>query len=373
VRTLSVDPTDRRHRPTAPGRRARLRRSDPSAPGYSRAAVAGGFEYLDTAGEPLTDPDERARIAHLAIPPAWQRVWISPDPMGHLQATGVDAAGRTQYLYHDLWRAQQDRRKFAHMEDFAHALPQMRRTVLERMCAGRELDRERVLSCAVRLLDVGLFRIGSEVYEQEDSHLGLATLAKGNVTISDAEAVFDYVGKSGVRHVQSVRDPPTVAIVGALARRRGGGEHLLAYRERRAWHPVHSEQINEHLKELVGEQFSSKNFRTWNATVLAAASLAADGRHAATATARRRAINAAAAAVAAVLGNTPAVARRSYIDPRVFDRYLSGWTIAEALDQIPAVRGSDDRHREQLEEAVLDLLHDNRSSHAMERFRLAAG
>jgi DNA topoisomerase IB len=230
-----------------------------------------------------------------------------------------------------------------------------------------------VLACAVRLLDVGLFRIGSEIYEHEDSHLGLATLARSNVTVSPAEAVFDYIGKSGVHHVQAVRDPPTVAIVGALLGRSEDGEHLLAYRERGIWRPVHSEQINAHLKRLIGTNFSAKNFRTWNATVLAAASLAAQGRDAATQTARRRAINAAAAAVSEVLGNTPTVARHSYIDPRVFDRYLSGWTIAEELDRIEVLRGSDDDRRAQLEHAVLDLLHDNRASHSMEHFRAAAG
>jgi DNA topoisomerase-1 len=359
--------------PTSEVRRGRLRRSDPSAPGYSRVRRGGVFTYLDPGGSRLADPSELARIAALAIPPAWQRVWISPDPMGHLQATGVDAAGRTQYLYHELWRAQQDRRKFTHMEQFAGALPPMRATVLASMSTRRQLDREKVLACAVRLLDVGLFRIGSEIYEQEDSHLGLATLAKSNVTVSSSEAVFDYIGKSGVHHVQAVRDPPTVAIVGALVRRRGGGEHLLAFRERGSWHPVHSELINTHLKGLIGAEFSAKNFRTWNATVLAAVSLAAQGRHAATPTARRRAINAAAAAVSEVLGNTPAVARRSYIDPRVFDRYLSGWTIAEELQRVAVARGSDDDSRAQLEHAVLDLLHDNRGSHSTAHFGPAAG
>jgi DNA topoisomerase I len=372
---MSVDPGHARQvsPPATELRRARLRRSDPSAPGYSRARSGGGFAYVDPSGRRLSDPHELERIERLAIPPAWQRVWISPDPMGHLQATGVDAAGRTQYLYHELWRAQQARRKFAHMEQFAHALPAMRRTVLMSMSGRAELDRERVLACSVRLLDVGLFRIGSEIYEQEDSHLGLATLARSNVTVSGAEAVFDYIGKSGVHHVHAVRDPPTVAIVGALVRRLGGGEHLLAYSERGMWHPVHSEQINGHLKRLIGAEFSAKNFRTWNATVLAAVSLAAQGRHAASQTARRRAINAAAAAVSEILGNTPAVARRSYIDPRVFDRYLSGWTIAEELDRIEVLRGSDDQSRAQLEDAVLDLLHDNRGSHSMEHFRVVGG
>jgi DNA topoisomerase I len=343
----------------------RLRRSDPSKPGYGRRREAGRFAYLDLDGAPLTDAAALARIAALAIPPAWERVWICVDELGHLQATGIDSAGRKQYLYHQRWRERQDHRKFAHMERFARALPAMREQVLATMGSGKELSHERVLACAVRLLDIGLFRIGGEAYEQEDAHLGLATVAKTNVTVAATEVVFDYVGKAGVRHVQAVRDPPTVAIVSALARRRSGGEHLLAYRSRGSWHPVHSEHINVYLKTLIGADFSAKNFRTWNGTVLAAASLAAAGDRAGE-RARKRAMSEAARAVSQVLGNTPAVARRSYIDPRVFDRYLSGWTIAAELERIAALRESDDRRRAELERAVLDLLDDRRSSSLVE-------
>jgi DNA topoisomerase IB len=319
-------------------------------------------------GAPLCDPGELNRINSLGIPPAWQRVWIASDPLGHLQATGVDNAGRTQYIYHELWKRQRDRAKYAHMEAFARALPSMRREVVATLRTGTELDRETVLACALRLLDVGLFRIGSEVYEKEDGHLGLATLKKENVTVGAGEVVFAYVGKSGVRHVQPVSDPPAVTIVSALARRHDGGEHLLAYRAADAWHQVHAEQINGRLKRLVGDQFSAKNFRTWNGTVVAAAALAGRGRHATTQAARLRAISAAALTVSQVLGNTPAVARRSYIDPRVFDRYLSGWTVAPDCEPTVVHSGADDPQREHLESAVLDLLHDNRRSVAIEHF-----
>ncbi len=331
-----------------------------------------GFSYLDAHGKRLRDPEAVLRIKDLAIPPAWQDVWICADALGHLQATGVDAAGRKQYLYHPRWREMQDRKKFAHMVDFAHALPRLRRRVLRRLRAGDDLDEDRVLACAIRLLDVGLFRVGSEEYADEEGGVGLATVLRESVTVRDAEIVFDYLGKGGVRRVQAVRDAAVIEVVHALKRRRAGGDQLLAYRKGRRWHDVRSEQINDYLKGLIGPESTAKDFRTWNATVLAAVSLAADGREATSAAARRRAINGAVRGVSEVLGNTPAVARRSYIDPRVFDRYLSGWTIGGELDRIGTLRGPDDRRRARLERAVLDLLDDDHASSAVERFAAPA-
>lgn len=348
-------------------RRGRLRRSDCSAPGLSRVRRGKGFSYLDAGGRPLSDPEEVVRIKSLAIPPAWQGVWICGDPLGHLQATGVDAAGRRQYLYHPRWRELQDRKKFDHMVEFAQELPKLRRRILGDLASGEELSRTRVLACALRLLDVGLFRIGSEEYADQDGGVGLATVSRHNVTVHAEDVVFDYRGKSGVRQIQSVRDPLSADVVRALKRRRSGGDQLLAYRERRRWHGVRSEQISEYLKQQIGDQYSAKDFRTWNATVLATVSVAADGREATSKRARKRAIDVAVRGVAEVLGNTPAVARRSYIDPRVFDRYLSGWTIGGELDRIGELRGPDDRRRARLERAVLDLLHDDRASPAILR------
>jgi DNA topoisomerase I len=333
-----------------------LRRSDPSAPGYTRVRIARGFAYLDLSGSSIADPQTLARIDALVIPPAWRDVWICPDPLGHLQATGVDAAGRRQYLYHELWREQQDHMKFEHMEHFARALPELRESLLATMGHSRELDRGRVLACAIRLLDVGMFRVGSDVYEKEDGHLGLSTIAKSNVSITADGILFDYVAKEGVRQVHLVQDPPCVEVVSALKRRRGGGAHLLAFRERRAWHQVHAHLINERLKALIGDSFSAKNFRTWNGTLLAAVSVATKGGDARGERARRRAIAQAASDVAEVLGNTPAVARSSYIDPRVFDRYLTGSTIASELQAIKRRRPDEERRRAEIERAVLNLL-----------------
>ncbi len=351
-------------RPT--GRRQRLRRSDCSGPGCHRQRRGRGFVYLDDDGQRISDPEEILRIKALAIPPAWRDVWICTDPLGHLQATGVDAAGRKQYLYHPRWRELRDRQKFDHMVSFARALPRLRRRMLADL-AGDELDARRVLACAVRLLDVGLFRIGSEQYADEDGGVGLATVSKRNVRIDNGEVVFDYLGKAGIRRVQAVQDPLSQDVVRALKRRRSGGDQLLAYRHGRRWHKVRSDQISEYLKAQIGEEYSAKDFRTWNATVFAAVSLAADGRDAGTQRARRRAIDGAVRGVSEVLGNTPTVARRSYIDPRVFDRYLSGWTIGGAVDRLGALDGPDDRRRARLEKAVLDLLDDERGSSSLQR------
>jgi DNA topoisomerase IB len=213
---------------------------------------------------------------------------------------------------------------------------------------------------------VGLFRIGSEEYAKEEGGVGLATVTKNSARIEDGEVVFDYLAKGGVHRVQAVPDPLSAAVVRELKSRRGGGEQLLAYRQGRRWQPVRSEQINDYLKAQIGEQYSAKDFRTWNATVLAAVALAADGRHATTQRARKRAIDGAIKGVATVLGNTPAVARRSYIDPRLFDRYLSGWTIGGAVDRLGSLEGPDDRRRARLERAVLDLLDDDRRSPAVQ-------
>jgi DNA topoisomerase I len=340
----------------APSRLPRLHRSNPALAGFTRVARGAAFAYLDVDGALLTDPAALARIRALAIPPAWRDVWICPDPLGHLQATGVDAAGRRQYRYHDLWSQQRAHTKFEHMVAFARTLPTMRESVLATMRAGHHLDRARVLACSVRLLDVGMFRIGSEVYEKEDGHLGLATIAKANVSIDQGRAVFDYIAKEGVHQVHAVADPCCVEIVGALKRRRGGGDHLLAFREGRAWHQVHAALINAHLKSLVGDSFSAKNFRTWNGTVLAALTVARCPENWASERGRRQAIRQATTDVSQMLGNTPAVARESYIDPRVFDRFRCGATIAGELRGIEDRGLRPDERRVAVELAVLDLL-----------------
>jgi DNA topoisomerase IB len=249
----------------------------------------------------------------------------------------------------------------------------MRRRVRVDLRRSSAPARDRVLACAVRLLDVGMFRIGSEEYADDEGGYGLATIRREHVSIDSDRVCFDYPAKGGMRRRQAIGDPAAIEVVRALKRRRGGDAQLLAYREGRRWRSVRSGEINEYLKEMLGEDFSAKDFRTWNATVLAAVSLATAGRDASTKTARKRATDQAVRAVAELLGNTPAVARRAYIDPRVFDRYLSGWTIAGALERIDDLDPTDDRVRAQLEAAVVDLLTDNKESPALDREPVTTG
>src|SRR5579884_2246444 len=352
--------------PSTPPSRRRLRRSDCSGPGLRRVRRGRGFGYVDEAGGAVRDREALERVRALAIPPAWRDVWICEDPLGHLQATGIDAAGRKQYLYHPLWREHGDRAKFRRMERFGSLLPKLRRKIAASIRDGG-LGHEQVLACAVRLLVIGFFRIGSEEYADDDGGIGLATLHKEHVSVRGREAVFEYPAKAGVERAQAIYDPASVEVIGALRRRRGGGQQLLAYRNGRRWHPLRSEEINEYLKEELGAEFSAKDFRTWNATVMAAVSLATDGRNSHSKTARKRAIDRAVRAVAELLGNTPAVARRAYIDPRVFDRYQSGWTIAGELERIDRMEPADDKVRARIEHAVLDLLAENTDSPSLER------
>ncbi len=326
----------------------RLRRSSPDAPGYARRRNGSGFVYLDQRGERIVDPQIIERIRGLAIPPAWADVWICADERGHLQALGTDAAGRRQYRYHDAWRERRDRDKFEHVERFAERLPELR----ERVAADlrkRALPRERVLACSVRLLDLGLFRVGTEDYTHANGSFGLATLRKDHTTVRRDRVEFDFVGKSGKRHVREVRDAAILPVLRSLRRRVNGGEELLAYREGDDWRDIRSSDINAYVKEVLDEEFSAKDFRTWHATVLAAVHLGTEGVPVpASPTAKRRSVTAAVTEVAEHLGNTPAVCRRSYIDPRVTDRYLEGITID--LDDVGP------RAQAEIEAKVLELL-----------------
>src|SRR3954469_7991427 len=334
----------------------RLRRADCSRAGIRRRRRGKGFEYLDQDGSRLTGDETLERIRDLAIPPAWEDVWICPFPMGHIQATGLDARGRKQYRYHDKWRERRDQLKFDDMVDFARALPGMRRKVDEHLAAGG-LTRERVLAAAVRLLDRGFFRVGGEDYAVENESYGLATIHKRHVQLLDDYRLrFDYPAKSGQRRVQSIVDPEVYEVVGELKRRRGGSPELLAYRDGRRWRDLKSADINAYIKEVTGGDFSAKDFRTWNATVLAAVALAVSGPAAKRSKwARKRAETRAIKEVARYLGNTPTVARASYVDPRVFDRFEGGLTIGGVIEAI-GEEGDIGALHGPAEDAVLDLI-----------------
>jgi DNA topoisomerase IB len=349
---------------------ARLRRADCSGPGIRRRRRGRGFGYIDAEGNRIDDPEVLRRIAELAIPPAWEDVWICPYPHGHLQATGTDAAGRKQYRYHDAWRTRRDGEKFDEMLRFARALPRLRRQVERDLGDCSSLDRSCVLAAAVRLLEIGFFRIGSEEYAAEHASYGLATLRKEHVRVEDdGVMVFDFPAKSGQRRRQGIQDRRLAGIVAALKRRRGGGEELLAYKAGGRWHDVRSEDINAYVKEATDGDYSAKDFRTWNATALAAVALAVSGAAATSKTARKRAIKRAIDEVARYLGNTPAVCRASYIDPRVFDAFDAGLTIRPALERVAAKvdPGELPIHQPALEAAVLDLIREDEDSVAIEQ------
>ena len=344
---------------------ARLRRVDCSGPGIRRRRRGKGFEYLDDDGRRVTEPSVLTRIQELAIPPAWQDVWICPYPMGHIQATGTDAAARKQYRYHDKWRERRDSQKFEEMIDFARSLPRLRDRVDEDI-RRRGMPREKVLACAMRLLDRGFFRIGSENYAEENDTYGIATMRKRHVKVSGHSVTFDYEAKGGKRRVQAIGDPDVAKIAKVLKDRRGGGQELLAYKVGTRWVDVKSADVNAYLKEVAGGDFSAKDFRTWSGTVLAAVALAVAGMATSSKSGRTRAKSRAVKEVSRYLGNTPAVCRASYIDPRVFDRFDGGLTIGGALPELVEDTAAWPDVQRAVEEAVLELIADNRDSDLVE-------
>jgi DNA topoisomerase IB len=325
-----------------------------------------GFEYLDASGSRIKDMATLQRIKDLGIPPAWTDVWICSHPNGHLQAVGTDAAGRKQYLYHEAWRTRRDQEKFDKMIVFASALPKVRH-MTDQDLDQEGMPRERVLACAVRLLDRGFFRIGGETYAESNETYGLATMKKEHVRFDGPEVVFEYIAKSGKERLQSVVDPAVHEVVAALKRRRGGGDELLAYREGKRWVDVKSMDINTYLKAIAGGDYSAKDFRTWHATVLAAQALAVSSNALTSKTARKRAVTRAIQEVSHYLGNTPAVCRKSYVDPRVIDRFESGWTIGPVIDQLGEDAFDEPSWRTTIENAVLDLIEEPRESDLVER------
>jgi DNA topoisomerase I len=338
---------------SGPGsRQRRLRRSDCSGPGISRRRRGGGFSYLDPEGGRVTDEDTLERIRELAIPPAWREVWICGDPYGHIQATGFDEAGRKQYLYHERWQLRAAQRKFESMREFAARLPRLRRAVKKDL-ARDEMPRERALACAVRLLDLGFFRIGGEEYAENNESYGVATVLREHVSIEGEEVVFDFPAKSGQRRVQSIRDPEVKAAVEAMRRRRSGPEDLLVFRENGSWRDVRSEEVNDYLQLKAGDGFSAKDFRTWHGTVLAAIELAREGAPSSKGGGEGT-IRAAIKRVAERLGNTPAVCRSSYIDPRILDRFRQGETIE--LPNLAPEATVTPRQQSLIERRVLELI-----------------
>jgi DNA topoisomerase-1 len=332
----------------------RLRRSDLTAPGWTRRRAGRGFAYYDVDGSLIRD-ERLDRVKALAIPPAWKGVWICPWPNGHIQAVGTDAAGRRQYRYHDLWRVKRDAAKHERVLEISHQLPDVRDAVLDAL-DSRGLNRDRVLACGVRLLDLGAFRVGSEQYAEDNGTFGLATLRREHVEVRGERVFFHYTAKGGIDRELELIDKPTAVVVRELLKRPADlGQELLGYPlADGSWHDVTSDEINAYLKEISGAEITAKDFRTWTATVMMAATLA-EAPPPRSRTARNKLVRQAYVKVSEQLGNTPAVCKASYVDPRVVDRYEQGETIADALAE--AAQAPDDRTAQRtLEAGVCSLL-----------------
>nr|WP_090342180.1 DNA topoisomerase IB [Mycolicibacterium malmesburyense]CRL72558.1 topoisomerase IB [Mycolicibacterium malmesburyense] len=306
----------------------RLRRSVVNGPGLRRVRRGRGFSYEQPGGSPVTDEKTLQRIKDLVIPPAWKKVWICPHPNGHIQAVGTDAAGRRQYLYHQRWQEERNEEKFDRVLEMSAALPEMRRQIAADM-RSRGLKRDRVLALALHLADLGYFRAGSEQYAEENNSYGIATLLCEHVTLQRNAIEFDFPAKSGVRRTLLIDDTEAVRSVRALLRRPERTERLLVCRNGSGWVDIHAEDLNTRFKELVGDRYTVKDLRTWHGTVLAAAAFV-DADPPVNKTVIKRVESAVMKEVAEELGNTPAVARSSYVDPRVVQGYESELTIAAA-------------------------------------------
>lgn len=348
----------------------RLRTVSPRNPGWTRERVGDGFVYLDEHGGRLTGSDSE-RCAQLVIPPAWERVWISPVANGHIQAVGTDDAGRRQYIYHEFWRLKRDRDKHDRVLEVAAHLPLARRRVAKHLRLPG-MPYERALGTAFRLLDLGFFRIGGETYAESNQSYGLATIQKEHVSLEGRQVVFDYIAKSGKERYIALGDELVRASVSELLANNEAGPELLAYRDGDGqWRDVGSSDINAYVKQVVGGEVSAKDFRTWHGTVIAAVALAQASSTATTPSKRKRAVSATMKEVSSYLGNTPTVARASYVDPRLVDLFHDGITIP------PALAGrekdlSDGVTHGKIEKAVLALLETPKSQLKATRRQAAA-
>jgi DNA topoisomerase I len=307
----------------------RLRRSVLTAAGITRKRCGKGFAYYGPDGSPLRDEPTIGRIKQLVIPPAWKKVWICPYPNGHIQAVGTDAAGRRQYLYHPQWQQERAEEKFDRVLEMSKSLPSWRQQIAEDL-AGDGLSRDRVLALALHLLDRGFFRAGGEQYAEENESYGIATLRCEHVNVNGEAVSFDYPAKSGVQRRLEIDDPEAARAVRELLRRGNRTERLLVCQAATGWADIRADDLNTRFKELVGNEYTVKDLRTWHGTVLAAEAFA----DADPATSKRLAKKVEAAVmkeVSEALGNTPAVARASYVDPRVVAGYEQGLTIAAAV------------------------------------------
>jgi DNA topoisomerase I len=317
--------------------------------GWSRTGRKGAFRYLDARGRPIRDESKLARIEGLAIPPAWKDVWISPRTGAKLQATGCDEAGRKQYLYHPEYRAAQEQAKYDRLILFAERLPALRAAMAEHLDKD-ELDRERVSSIALRVIDLGWLRVGSERYARTSRTYGITTLLKRHVTVRGRRIHLCYRGKQGIQvRTTLVDDELASALRGLLEI--PGGARVFRYRWEGDLYNLTSRRLNDYVKIYLGPEFSAKDFRTWGGTLLAAIALAEQPEGDA-----KRIVAAAMRKVARRLGNTPAVCRASYVSPAVIEQYLEGRTLADFRPLHLRVVGARQAGLDAEEKALLSLL-----------------
>lgn len=341
--------------PVASAKDAGLHYVHDDRPGIRRARSGGGFHYVnDATGKAVRDEETLRRIRSLVVPPAWDNVWICPDPRGHIQAVGRDQRGRKQYRYHPKWREVRDETKYGRMIAFGKALPRIRRRVA-RDLRKKGLPREKVLAAVVRLLETTLIRVGNDEYAKENHHFGLTTMRDKHADIRGGTIHFDFRGKSGVQHTVDLHDKRLAKIVKQC--QDIPGYDLFQYIDEDGEHrAIGSAEVNEYLKEISSQDFTAKDFRTWAGTVLAAMALQELKQFDSQAQAKRNLV-AAIEAVAGKLGNTKAVCRKCYIHPAVIDSYLDG-TLAEVLAKKTDERIAKSLHNLRPEEAaVMTLLH----------------
>ena len=337
--------------PAKAARAAGLRYISDDIPGIRRQLVGDDWVYLNVDGAPLTDEAELQRIRSLAIPPAYEEVWISPIPKGHLQATGRDAKGRKQYRYHPKWREVRDETKYGRMLQFGAALPRIRARVAQDL-ALRGLPRNKVLAAVVRLLETTFIRVGNDEYARTNKSFGLTTLRDRHVAIEGATMEFSFRGKSGVKHAISVKDRRLARIV-QQCRDLPGQELFQFVDDDGVVQDVRSDDVNAYLHEISGDDYTAKDFRTWAGTVLAALALQALEIGGSETQAKKNVVQA-VQQVAERLGNTPSVCRKCYIHPAVIEAYLTGSVISTIEQRIE--EALDDHDLSPEEAAVMRLL-----------------
>jgi DNA topoisomerase-1 len=325
----------------------------------------GRFRYLDSRGNRIVDPDKLARIEALVIPPAWRDVWISPRAGANLQATGLDTAGRRQYLYHPEFRAQQEQAKYDKLIRFAERLPELRAAMAEHM-DGDDLGRERISAVAIRLINLGWFRVGSERYAERSKTYGITTLTKRHVSVRGSRVAFHFRGKHKVWVRTVIADAELAGAVKQLLAL-PGGRRLFRYECDGELVNLNGPRLNDYVSEYLGEGFTAKDFRTWGGTLLAAIAFAERGVPQSEAEAKRS-ITGVMRTVGERLGNTPAVARASYVSPAVVEQYRDGRTIDDFRPRHLRVVGARDIGLDREEQALLSLLR----SWRIRRSRVAA-